>query len=452
MASQNPSSPVVLPVITAQHTFPEVLKEVQDGIIPFESFWVSCYKSGEPSVHAKIRAELDDVNRNQVNLVTMEGELETERRDERDYRVSCAPLSITPTRIVTPVQEYTDPERSNPRRPNRIVAFAISPDASRFATGFLDGSVLLYPTSSAPNPPSLLPQAIDTTNAKTTSRPHLSSITYLKFFPSSRVLLSAGADFSLCILPADLPPNAPVRIEPARTLRAHKRSITSTAIIGVGRNILSSSLDSTIKLWDVPSASVITSLSTSSAVLCMSIGGRSAVLDSSVNGAEPATAQDQREAPEVQSQLVFAGMQNGSFELFDLALKKSVHRSPPSSSSITAISYSSEHHLLATGSSGGIVSLYDTHDLAQPLNTFLRTQAEVEDVTFIPSRSGDTGVRLAVATADGLPYVASYSPTSGPGVSAELIGADCDPVRNVHARGQEVWTASDDGIVRRYLV
>lgn len=69
-------SPLTLPVVTIQNTFPEVIQEVLDGIIPSDKFWVSCYKVSEPSVHAKVQAELDEIDRNLVNLSPVEGDVE----------------------------------------------------------------------------------------------------------------------------------------------------------------------------------------------------------------------------------------------------------------------------------------------------------------------------------------------------------------------------------------
>ena len=55
-------SPLTLPVVTIQNTFPEVIKEVLDGIIPSDKFWVSCYNAAEPSVYAKVQVELDEID------------------------------------------------------------------------------------------------------------------------------------------------------------------------------------------------------------------------------------------------------------------------------------------------------------------------------------------------------------------------------------------------------
>lgn len=285
-----------------------------------------------------------------------------------------------------------------------------------------------------------------------TSRPHLSTITHLKFFPSSRVLLSAAADFSLSILPADLPAVEPgTRIAPARTLRGHTRSITSTAIIALGRNILSASLDSTVKLWDVPSSTAITSFVAHSPILSASLGDAGSV---STTGDTP--SQDAREVPEMSSKVVFAGLQNGAVEQFDLRLKKSVYKSSTGPSGLSSIVYSSERNLLATGSSKGVVALYDTRALGTVVTSFQRNEAGIEDLEFADGGSSGSIISLAIATADGLPYIANIT-TERPVVGTELAGGDCDPVRNVRARKAvdgrtEIWSAGDDAVVRRYIV
>lgn len=342
-------------------------------------------------------------------------------------------------------------------KPRRITAFDVSPDCSRYATGYLDGSVFLYPTTPSKAPRKLfIPDTIETTKTKQQSRPHVTQITSLKFFPSSRVLLSSGLDFTLTILPAELPdssaqvPSYGARISPVRTMRAHTRMITDTAIIAVGRNVVTSSLDATIKLWDVSSGDVISSISAQGGVVSMSLGDRP---PAPPDGEEttPPTATDAREMPETSSKVIFGGLENGSFQLFDLGFKKSMYTSPKplTRSSLTSIAYSQSAYLLTTGSSSGLISVYDTRSLTTPLTSFRRLETTIEQMAFMNNSNGE--VELAVATSDGLPYIASVVP-EGPSVLTELIGVDCDPVRNVTVRDRDVWCASDDGIVRRYAL
>jgi proteasomal ATPase-associated factor 1 len=125
---------LTLPVVTIQPTFPEVIQEVLDGIIPSDKFWVSCYKTSETSVHAKVHVELDEIDRNLVNLSSVEGDVEVLKASNgvslslnlivfissiihfQTYKVACKSLGISPTQIITPVQEYKDQERSNSAR------------------------------------------------------------------------------------------------------------------------------------------------------------------------------------------------------------------------------------------------------------------------------------------------------------------------------------------------
>jgi proteasomal ATPase-associated factor 1 len=218
--------------------------------------------------------------------------------------------------------------------------------------------------------------------------------------------------------------------------------VTSTAIFGVGRNILSSSLDRTVKLWDVPSGETISTMFATSAVLSTSTGQRESPISNAPS--------DEKEVPEVGSNVVFAGLLDGTFELFDLATKTSAHRSqpPPQPQRLTSIAYSPSHHTLATGSNTGLVSIYDVRSLDTPVSSFVRQDGEVLDLAAFSS--GNKSLGLVVATSDGLPYVARVA-SDGRVQADELIGVDCDPVRNVRVlSGSDIWMSSDDSVVRRY--
>lgn len=171
---------------------------------------------------------------------------------------------------------------------------------------------------------------------------------------------------------------------------------------------------------------------------------------------------DSREV-ETSDKVVFCGLQDGSFELFDLRTKHPVFRSPAGTSgarsALQALAYSPDRSLLATGSAAGLASVYDVRTLGDgPVTTFRRNEAPIEDIVFVDPpapASRDEGTPplggLAIATEDGLPYVANIQP-SGADVRAELVGTDCDAVRLVRAAGRHVWTAADDGVVRRYVL
>lgn len=156
---------------------------------------------------------------------------------------------------------------------------------------------------------------------------------------------------------------------------------------------------------------------------------------------------DPREV-ETTGKVVFAALQNGFFEVFDLGTKNPVHKYEVGKRALNAISYSAVHDLLVTGSTHGVVTVFDTRQLSTPLTSFARNRASIEDLGI---RGYTTEAEVVVVAEDGLPYVAGVRP-DGPQVRAELIGSDCDAVKMVRVtENGAVWTAGDDGIVRKYF-
>lgn len=162
--------------------------------------------------------------------------------------------------------------------------------------------------------------------------------------------------------------------------------------------------------------------------------------------------QDAREV-ETEDKVVFCATYDGSIQAFDLGSKLSVFRTDPArgSPALQSIAYSSSSNLLATGSVQGVVTVYDTRSLSNALVSFTRNSASIEDLKFVAPISDSAQAGLAIATEDGLPYIAGVRP-EGPFVEAELVGTDCEAVRCVRVRGDsgDVWTAGDDGVVRQY--
>ncbi|KLO13392.1 WD40 repeat-like protein [Schizopora paradoxa] len=430
-----------LPIVNVQHDFQTVIADVQDGLDP-EDFWVSCYKTGSASVHGKVRVTKED---GEVHLASRQG-VEFIRGQRSLHTAACPDLSIPPTRIRVPRRVLRDAELSDPARPHQINAFDVSPDTKQIAVGYNDGSIQRRV---------IPPNGGDTTRVAVTYRPHVASVTSLRFFPSSKVLLSAGADFALAILDADPDSTSnSATTNPVRTLKAHSRAITDTAIVSRGRNVLSCAKDGTIRLWDVSGGKQIKVMGSSrySPITKMSIGAKSSewTIPSASGDNQSSPFFDQREV-DTGDKLLFCALQDGTFEVFDLGTKAAVFHSEKGeneSGALTSISYSSSHNLLSTGSIRGIVSVYDTRRLATPLATFSRNGSSIEDLAFVSADSPTVGI--AIASEDGLPYTAGLA-ADGPRVDAELIGADCEAVRVIRVDPTGgIWTAGDDGLVRAY--
>lgn len=157
-----------------------------------------------------------------------------------------------------------------------------------------------------------------------------------------------------------------------------------------------------------------------------------------------------------QDKVLCLALQNGRFSILDLNTKMAVYDSAPQapSSPLHSIAYDSERHIIATGTSQGVISVYDTRALGTDRGMLFRCQrngACVEDLAFTKKTqwSASSGPELVVGTVDGLPFRLAIDET-GPRVLEELVGFDCDPVRVVRAAAGHVWIAGDDGLVRKF--
>ena len=56
-------NPIVLPIATVQTDFESLIDDVFSGLVPEDKFWLSCYKSGEQSVHGKVHLSLNERDR-----------------------------------------------------------------------------------------------------------------------------------------------------------------------------------------------------------------------------------------------------------------------------------------------------------------------------------------------------------------------------------------------------
>lgn len=103
-------------------------------------------------------------------------------------------------------------------QPFEITAFDVAPDTALYAVGDGNGNLRVSST--------------DGKGEIHSSKPHVSTILSVRFFPSSKVILTASNDFKLSIISAE-------DLTVPRILKGHSRAVTDTAIISRGRNVLS---------------------------------------------------------------------------------------------------------------------------------------------------------------------------------------------------------------------
>ena len=80
------SSTIVLPIITIQPDFRTVISEVNSGLLPSDTVWISCYKTQCPSVHAKVNVTLDEVDRDAIILEAREGDVKIQHSEVSNHK------------------------------------------------------------------------------------------------------------------------------------------------------------------------------------------------------------------------------------------------------------------------------------------------------------------------------------------------------------------------------
>ena len=266
---------------------------------------------------------------------------------------------------------------------------------------------------------------------------------------------------SLNIISADPNPGADFQLlSVARTFKGHKAAVTDTHIVGVGKTVYSCGKDGSIRLWDVGQASKIGSTLTSE--------GFNPILRMSAASAANTISTDPGASSE-EGHVIYAALQNGSFNVFDTRTSTLVYASPLARRAhpLLSIAHDSSSQLLATGTTAGVVEIYDTRQLpssssspSNPLCSFKRSDSSIDDLLFTDSSRAPPS--LLVATGDGFPFRVSISELSdGPQVVEEYAAHADEGVRVIRTRHRQyivndrqgefdIWTAGDDGLARRY--
>ncbi|GAA5834307.1 hypothetical protein JCM3766R1_005179 [Sporobolomyces carnicolor] len=497
-----------LPYIALQPSTSSVLADVSNpnGDIATENVWISFYnpsraREGPSTLHAKITVSEAD-ERGQVQVDVREGAFDLELIDsvqkfrspsldetcrahafapyQRSLKVACPSLSIAPTKLSLPC------ERANSASPSAssstseevpapafyapsngrdaIECFALSGDRKRIAIGSRDGQCRVIEIVKFDDHGSERLRK----GKEVALRGHVGDITSVDFFPSNEVVLTASSDMSLRVF-STTDGTCP------RHLKGHTKRVTGTHILHggphKGREVVSSSLDGTLKLWDLS-----TGVNTRTWRLSHPISSLHVI--SSSNASELSASSNV-----LDGRFAFCGHPNGTISLVSLSPNESA---PESSlvtpittlkcsssvhSSVETLSYDAEDRLLAAGSRNGSVTLFRLPECPleqisvveiDAVRTWTRTQGS--SIRSIQSRRSDDGqLSLFVASSDGLPYQASIVFVDDDNdestdkvkveVVGEFVGLNCDPCTGILATPEgTVWTSggSGDGSIRVY--
>ncbi|KAI8594868.1 WD40-repeat-containing domain protein [Dissophora ornata] len=381
----NPPTALVQVTVQADWTdvVAEVLRQNSTG-----TFWISCYKRGFPSVHGS--AKVSAVDERKVELTGLDG-IELEAITNNSFKIK------VPEYEGVEVEVYGTGRRTAIAK---VSCLDVSPEGALFVAGSEDGILRIGET--------------ETGRMTQELKGHLQYVNCCRFFPSGQVVLSGGGDFLLKVWSA-LDGSCPV------TMKGHVKPITDTAIIDRGRNVLSSSNDGTVKLWEVASGTTIRTL---------------AQHDDRVNAIAldtwetPLTSKFPMDTREVgtEGKLVIAASENGSLYGLDVrASEEAFQRRSYNRSPLRACAFSARSSLIATGTTEGVVEIFDIRKTDQVLNRFQRGSAGISSLVFSAGiDAAEQGPHLIVGGDDSGLY--ETKSVKGPTIELEreYVGYDLD--------------------------
>ncbi|KAF9544288.1 Proteasomal ATPase-associated factor 1 [Mortierella hygrophila] len=334
------SAPTALVQVTVQADWTDVIADAL-RLNSTGTFWVSCYKRGSPSVHGAAKVAI--VEDRKVQFTGHDG-IVLETITNYSFRVKI------PEYDNVEVEVYGTGRRSNIAK---ISCMDVSPEGALFVTGSEDGTLRIGETDSG-----RITQEL---------KAHIQYVNTCRFFPSGQVVLSGGGDFLLKVWSV-LDGSCPV------AMKGHTKPISDTAIIDRGRNVVSSSNDGTVKLWEVASGTTIRTLSQHEGRV------NAIALDSWESTVKTSLALDPKEVG-TDGKLVIAASENGTLYGLDVrASEEAFQRKSYNKAPLRACAYSAQHSLVVSGTSEGVVEIFDIRKTDQVLNRFQRGTAGISSI------------------------------------------------------------------------
>ena len=273
------------------------------------------------------------------------------------------------------------------------------------------------------------------------------------------MVLTASSDLSIRVFGLD-------GVNP-RTLKGHLRAVTSVAVVGVGKRVVSASKDGTVRMWDVgqgkevrrwsiaPRTAVEKVVYVTDEVAVSMLRQRGRSRETVTNG--HGQAHDDTDG------VILAALQSGDIAVIDPSSNGSAPVAvipSPVESNLVSFAYDPVLQLAATGHTNGVISLRRLADIPtdtsattqHPARLFRRNESPIYSLAFHYPKdaNGERSIDLFVGTAAGLPCRLSIAPSLDVRVKEEFAGWEAAGVECWASSGDSAWCAGGEGGVRRY--
>ncbi|WWC85251.1 uncharacterized protein L201_000113 [Kwoniella dendrophila CBS 6074] len=435
-----------LAYIDIQHDALAVFDDVEQNVVLSEDIWISGYQIGETSIHGKAKVRVQEGGGSE--LIAREG-VQVERISKTNFNVSIPKLSIRNCSVKFPKQVINPPytKKTNLDAPLHINSLSLNPKKPHIVIGGPDGYCKILPIS------------LNSKEKEVELKGHVGDVRDVKWFPSGEVILTASSDLSIRVYGKD-------GINP-RTLRGHTRAITSIYIIGIGKTILSSSKDGTIRLWDISKSEEIQRW------LIGTTSRRS--IESMIIIENPSCVTALGLDASTEERVMILNVQEGIWiQPFSTTEKdKGWFIKTDESINSQLISISNKNDLLVCGYQNGLIEIIDLVRLRRPsqeeadsnssiteqkgigkIKRIRRNESPIYSLHLIQQSEFD--YNLYIGTASGLPCCLGIKPNQDQNtfdvqVEEELAGWEAVGIEtwDIGSDGS-VWCAGGEGGVRRY--
>lgn len=214
-------------IVTIQDSFEDVINDVESKVVASESIWVARRFSVDED-HQELYLVIVALDPDGKVSFTCP-DVEVARRGIHKYTIAIKGESY----------ELWAPKRKISAANEDVTAVATISGGDSLVVGNSSGAIVRYDTSTQE-------KLLEIKEA------HYAGIHKLVVFPSNTALLSVGRDFQTKLWSLEDAQSTAVR-----SFLDQKKEITDVALIGKGRNFMTSSLDGSVNLWECSTGSVI---------------------------------------------------------------------------------------------------------------------------------------------------------------------------------------------------